>query len=110
MTEDIDVSAASVPSQGAVARAYQRYGLSGVIAAVLAVGFLLAPLIPGQFWIYVATEILILGLFAMSFNMLHGYMGQISFGHAAFFGLGAYATGLLMRFFQRAHRRRARLP
>jgi branched-chain amino acid transport system permease protein len=66
----------------------------------LLVGLLLAPLVPGKFSIYVATEIVILGLFAMSFNMLHGYMGQISFGHAAFFGLGAYATGLLMRFFR----------
>ena len=57
-------------------------------------------LLPGRFWTIVATEILILGLFAMSFNLLHGYMGQISFGHAAFFGLGAYATGLLMRYFK----------
>ena len=63
-------------------------------------GLLFVPLLPGEFWIYVATEILILGLFAMSFNLLHGYMGQISFGHAAFFGLGAYATALLMRFFK----------
>ncbi len=28
----------------------------------------------------------------MSFNLIYGYMGQISFGHAAFFGAGAYAT------------------
>ena len=35
------------------------------------------------------------GLFAMSFNLLYGYMGQISFGHAAFFGVGAYATAML---------------
>lgn len=70
------------------------------VALILFVALLFVPLLPGQFWIYVATEILILGLFAMSFNLLHGYMGQISFGHAAFFGLGAYATSLLMRFFK----------
>ncbi|MBJ6867065.1 ABC transporter permease subunit, partial [Vibrio cholerae] len=69
-------------------------------ALVLFVAFLFVPLLPGEFWIYVATEILILGLFAMSFNLLHGYMGQISFGHAAFFGLGAYASALLMRYFK----------
>lgn len=57
--------------------------------------FLLVPLLPGEFWTHVGTEILILGLFAMSFNLLYGYMGQISFGHAAFFGVGAYATAML---------------
>jgi len=75
-------------------------GLSLPVVLLLFVGFLLVPLLPGRFWIIVATEILILGLFAMSFNLLHGYMGQISFGHAAFFGIGAYATGLLMRYFK----------
>ncbi len=57
--------------------------------------FLLVPLLPGKFWTHVSTEVLILGLFAMSFNLLYGYMGQISFGHAAFFGVGAYATAML---------------
>lgn len=75
-------------------------GLSRPVALLLLIGFLLVPLLPGRFWTVVATEILILGLFAMSFNLLHGYMGQISFGHAAFFGLGAYATGLLIRYFK----------
>jgi len=57
---------------------------------------LLLPLFIGEFWVHVAIEILILGLFAVSFNMIFGYMGQLSFGHAAYFGAGAYATGLLM--------------
>ena len=76
-------------------RLYARYSLSGPLALVLLVFFLLVPLLPGEFWTHVGTEILILGLFAMSFNLLYGYMGQISFGHAAFFGLGAYATAML---------------
>jgi branched-chain amino acid transport system permease protein len=75
-------------------RLYAKYGLSGPAALVLLVFFLLVPLLPGEFWTIVSTEILILGLFAMSFNLLYGYMGQISFGHAAFFGLGAYATAM----------------
>ena len=80
-------------------RFYARYGLSGPAALIMFVFFLLVPLLPGKFWTHVGTEILILGLFAMSFNLLYGYMGQISFGHAAFFGLGAYATAMLfMRF------------
>ena len=57
---------------------------------------LILPVVIGVFWIHVAVEILILGLFAVSFNMIFGYMGQLSFGHAAYFGVGAYATGLLL--------------
>ena len=71
--------------------------LSPRVLAVLFVGALLVPLLPGEFWIHVGNEILILGLFAMSFNLIYGYMGQISFGHAAFFGLGAYATAIVFR-------------
>lgn len=43
------------------------------------------------------TQILISGLFAMSLDLLLGYGGIPSFGHAAFFGLGAYAAGLLSK-------------
>jgi branched-chain amino acid transport system permease protein len=72
-----------------------RHGLTLPVAIVMFVLFLLVPLLPGKFWTHVSTEILILGLFAMSFNLLYGYMGQISFGHAAFFGVGAYASAML---------------
>ncbi len=60
------------------------------------IGALILPLGVGEFWVHVAVEILILGLFAVSFNMIFGYMGQLSFGHAAYYGVGAYAAGLLM--------------
>lgn len=76
---------------------YTRLGLSMPVLIVLSVLFLLLPLLPGQFTLVVGTEILILGLFALSFNLIHGYMGQISFGHAAFFGLGAYTSALILR-------------
>ena len=72
-----------------------RHSLSVPVAILMFVLFLLVPLLPGEFWTHVSTEILILGLFAMSFNLLYGYMGQISFGHAAFFGVGAYASAML---------------
>jgi len=72
-----------------------RHGLTVPVAILMLVLFLLVPLLPGEYWTQVATEILILGLFAMSFNLLYGYMGQISFGHAAFFGVGAYASAML---------------
>jgi branched-chain amino acid transport system permease protein len=77
----------------------RRRNLSVAVLTVLLPGFLLVPVIPDEFWTHVATEILILGLFAMSFNLIYGFMGQISFGHAAFFGLGAYGTAILFREF-----------
>ncbi|HET7876200.1 MAG TPA: branched-chain amino acid ABC transporter permease [Methylomirabilota bacterium] len=43
-----------------------------------------------------AIEILYFGLFAVSFNLLFGYAGLLSFGHAATFGVGGYALGLLL--------------
>jgi branched-chain amino acid transport system permease protein len=41
-----------------------------------------------------AVNILIFGLFAMGFNLIYGYAGMLSFGHAALFGLGAYGCGV----------------
>jgi len=43
-----------------------------------------------------ATECIIFSLFAVSFNILLGFTGLLSFGHAAFFGIGACASGLAM--------------
>lgn len=65
------------------------------VAAAFVVALLL-PLVISEFWVHVFNEILIMGLFALSFNMIFGYMGQLSFGHAAYYGIGAYTTGLLM--------------
>src|SRR5580700_7641932 len=45
-----------------------------------------------------ATRVLVLGLAAMSVNFLLGFTGVLSFGHAAWFGLGAYGCGLMLKF------------
>jgi len=45
-----------------------------------------------------ASRVLILGLAAMSFNILLGFTGVMSFGHAAYFGLGAYGAGLTLKY------------
>jgi branched-chain amino acid transport system permease protein len=52
-------------------------------------------LLPGRHLIL--TETAIWGLFAVSLDLILGYAGIISLGHAAFFGVGAYAAGLLAR-------------
>ena len=45
--------------------------------------------------------------FAMAWNIVAGYAGQFTFGHAAFFGIGAYAATLMTELAWRAARRRA---
>jgi branched-chain amino acid transport system permease protein len=44
----------------------------------------------------IAVNVLVYGLFAVGFNMLYGYLGLLSFGHAALFGGGAYACGIAL--------------
>jgi branched-chain amino acid transport system permease protein len=49
-----------------------------------------------EYYVGVATRILIFGIAATSLNLILGYGGMVSFGHAAFFGAGAYAVAALM--------------
>src|SRR6266511_5596686 len=50
-----------------------------------------------RFYTFLANDIAIWALFATSLNLLVGVTGLVSFGHAAYFGIGAYTTGLLMK-------------
>ena len=61
----------------------------------LAIGLATIPFWAPRFWIYIATQALIFAIFAMSLDLLLGYAGLPSLGHAAFFGVGAYACALL---------------
>lgn len=69
------------------------------VILALAILALLAglPLVADSYLLKVATEILIFALFAFSLQLLIGVGGLVSFGHAAFFGLGAYGAGLAVR-------------
>ncbi len=51
---------------------------------------LVVPWLGSRFYTFLATDIVILALFAMSLNLLLGNTGLVSFGHAAYFGIGAY--------------------
>jgi len=62
---------------------------AGAIAALLAL-----PLIAEEFTLTLAIEIVILALFAASLHFIMGPGGMVSFGHAAYFGLGAYGAAL----------------
>lgn len=73
----------------------QHWILQSVCGVVAAGLLLLLPKIFPTVYINLAIEIYIFALFAVSFNLLFGYGGLLSFGHAAFFGVGAYTAGLI---------------
>ena len=54
------------------------------------------PFVLPIYWTLILTEIIIMGFFAMSFNLLMGFTGLLSFGQAGFFGVGAYGVGLIL--------------
>ena len=66
---------------------------------VLAVGLVCLLLLPqfSSMSLYLEMEILIVGLFAISTNILLGYCGLLSFGQSTYFGIGAYAVALLLK-------------
>ena len=63
---------------------------------VLVAAFLV-PAAGSRFYTFLANDVVIWALFATSLNLLVGYTGLVSFGHAAYFGIGAYTTGILMK-------------
>ncbi|WP_420965067.1 branched-chain amino acid ABC transporter permease [Bradyrhizobium sp. B120] len=73
------------------AMASARWRISEVVFWVLALAS--AFLFPSRYLIM--TDIVRLGLFALSLDLILGYAGIVSLGHAAFFGVGAYSAGLL---------------
>jgi branched-chain amino acid transport system permease protein len=68
---------------------WEHMAAAGVVAALA-----LLPLVADAYVVKVATEVLIFALFAFSLNLLVSTGGLVSFGHAAYFGLGAYGAAL----------------
>jgi len=58
----------------------------------------LAPFVVAPSYLSLASQIAITALFALSLDLILGYAGIVSLGHAAFFGIGAYAAGLISKF------------
>jgi branched-chain amino acid transport system permease protein len=76
---------------GSIARAHARWHWSEIVFWCLALACAFA--FPSRFLIM--TDIVRLALFALSLDLILGYAGIVSLGHAAFFGIGAYSAGLL---------------
>lgn len=87
------------PAVGRAEAPWRPLGRRGRGAALLLVlGLALLPAVAGDYLLAVAAEVLIFVLFAASLHLMMGLGGMVSFGHAAYFGLGAYGAALLTRF------------
>jgi len=67
-----------------------------ILLAAAAAALALLPAFSQQYTLVLLTDILVFALFAASLHFIIGPGGMISFGHAAYFGVGAYAAGLLV--------------
>ena len=67
------------------------FAAAAVAAALVAVPFVVG----NEYYVNLASQVLIATIFAMSLNLLVGYGGMVSLGHAAYLGFSAYATGWL---------------
>ncbi len=78
-------------------------GKSALRAGLPVLALLLVPLVlTNPYVLHMLILVLLWVLLGQSWNLLGGYTGQVSFGHAAFFGVGAYATGILVKTTQSA--------
>ncbi|TDR85374.1 branched-chain amino acid ABC transporter permease [Enterovirga rhinocerotis] len=85
-------STSSLPAAARAPRSPWRARLTAWRVPLSILALCLLPwLLPSQ---ALAVNVLIYGLLAVGYNLLFGYTGLLSFGHAAFFGAGAYVTGI----------------
>ena len=66
-----------------------------IASALFAAWLLLLPLFAGDFYVNLASQILIAAIFALSLNLLVGFGGMTSLGHASYLGIAAYLSALL---------------
>ena len=69
------------------------------IILIALIALLTLRLFLSEFQLSIASEMLIIGLFALSLNLILSYGGMVSFGHAAFYGIGGYSVAIGMREF-----------
>src|SRR5215467_14499445 len=74
-----------------------RIGLNIAVIAALAIVPAYAALTGNAFTLTLFTRVVILALAALSLNLIMGFGGMVSFGHAAYLGIGGYAVGILAK-------------
>jgi branched-chain amino acid transport system permease protein len=72
-----------------------HFSVNPLVRVIPVLLLLAVPLVAGRFYQYLLTQIFIASLVAVAFNLLLGTTGLLSFGQAAFYGVGAYTVGLL---------------
>ncbi len=72
-----------------------RFSVQQVMAAVIFFLLIVSPPFLSSFLLTLLTQALIYGILAMSLDIILGYTGLASLGHAAYFGIGAYSVGIL---------------
>jgi len=85
------------PAQAATARDPMIWAFLGALALLFWVPELILYMGWAKFWILFMTQAFIWSLFAVAFNLLMGYAGMVSFGQAAYLGIGGYTAGLLLK-------------
>jgi branched-chain amino acid transport system permease protein len=70
--------------------------VSRSLAVLTLLALAAVPWVLARYQISILTELFIFGLFALSLDLIMGYTGMVSFGHAAYFGIGAYTSALLL--------------
>lgn len=86
------------PNPSRTGRRLPKVGPEAPLVVLVAIGLLAFPfLVSSPFWQNVGILALTFGIAAIGWNLIGGFTGQVSFGHAVFFAAGAYAVALLVR-------------
>src|SRR5579872_5697057 len=96
MSTDVSTNVPSAAVTASRTPAPPRWIMLAIIWALLITVPYWLPLLGG--YTALAGRVLVFGLAAMGLNLLLGFTGVLSFGHAAYFGLGAYGAGLTLRY------------
>ncbi|WP_442916922.1 branched-chain amino acid ABC transporter permease [Lysinibacillus sp. 54212] len=74
---------------------------SNVVLSLIAIALIIIPFVSdSRTMLILLTQIFIFGILAMSYDLLLGFTGIVSFGHAMFFGLGAYSTAIILNMYE----------
>ena len=96
--QQTEQSKPSSAGPGAASRSGQRLNAERIITLIILAALIVVPVAAyygdARYWVDLATRLVILSIAATGLNFILGYGGMISFGHAAFIGLGAYAVGI----------------
>src|SRR6516225_1548218 len=90
-------STEATPSSLRVSRRWRRHQMIPILEIAVFAVFAAAPFIAADYLTVFVTRVLILALLALSFDLVWGYSGIMSFGQALFFGTAGYGVALLAR-------------